>query len=275
MKNNYPIVYTLVEINDNNFNCYIPIKAYLIGSEEKFLSNGRSYTSYRLVHMYEYNKYLDTWTYNEPTGDFEESYKSKYIFNNYEAAEEEARKLNKKILNTNTTQESIDNYKICLKEYKELAKKFYYQLYELDNKDVKVLNGLIDSEGNKYKMNLYDCINFYSDMCVVYSVSKELYNELSKDKDYVMNNIDEIKENSKPLLLINNKVAKIIDDDLEGLYYINYDQLVYDTNKKSVKTNDIKDLNVKTFFTTETYKDVVLSYKKYENIDFKSKKLTK
>lgn len=275
MKNNYPIVYTLVEINDNNFNCYIPIKAYLIGSEEKFLSNGRSYTSYRLVHMYEYNKYLDTWTYNEPTGDFEESYKSKYIFNNYEAAEEEARKLNKKILNTNTTQESIDNYKICLREYKMLAKKFFYQLYELDNKDVKVLNGLIDSEGNKYKMNLYDCINFYSDMCVVYSVSKELYNELSKNKDYVMNNIDEIKENSKPLLLINNKVAKIIDDELEGLYYINYDQLVYDINKKPVKTNDIKDLNVKTFFTTETYKDVVLSYKKYENIDFKSKKLTK
>lgn len=275
MKNNYPIVYTLVEINDNNFNCYIPIKAYLIGSEEKFLSNGRSYTSYRLVHMYEYNKYLDTWTYNEPTGDFEESYKSKYIFNTYEAAEEEARKLNKKIINANTTQESIDNYKICLREYKMLAKKFFYQLYELDNKDVKVLNGLIDSEGNKYKMNLYDCINFYSDMCVVYSVSKELYNELSKDKDYVMNNIDEIKENSKPLLLINNKVAKIIDDDLEGLYYINYDQLVYDINKKPVKTNDIKDLNVKTFFTTETYKDVVLSYKKYANIDFKSKKLIK
>lgn len=275
MKNNYPIVYTLVEINDGDFNCYIPIKAYLIGSEEKFLSNGRSYTSYRLVHMYEYNKYLDTWTYNEPSGDFEESNKSKYIFNTYEAAEEEARKLNKKILNTNATQESIDNYKECLREYKELAKKFYYQLIDLANKDVKVLNGLIDSEGNNYKMNLYDCINFYSDMCVVYSVSKELYNELSKDKDYVMNNIDEIKENSKPLLLINNKVAKIIDDDLEGLYYINYDQLVYDINKKPVKTNDIKDLNVKTFFTTETYKDVVLSYKKYENIDFKSKKLTK
>ena len=140
MKNNYPIVYTLVEINDNNFKCYIPIKAYLIGSEEKFLSNGRSYTSYRLVHMYEYNKYLDAWTYNEPTGNFEESYKSKFIFNTYEAAVEEARRLNKTILNTNLSEECIKEYKECLREYKELAKKFYYQLIDLDNKDVKVLN---------------------------------------------------------------------------------------------------------------------------------------
>ena len=271
MKNNYPIKYVVIPLED----FYIVSKCYVINEVKEYKSNGDSTVNYRVVLPYQYNCTLGWKRVEVLYNSYLQSINStvvKELFDNREDAKIRANELNTLVLNRKIENSSIgeiskikENYLKNVAKYKELENSFEEGTKDLVvNDEVKEQKIIIKGINNFIleDLSIYNLIKFYFQQSfLVYSVSKEEFEKLKN------NEVDNNKDFGNILLFneIDKRMVRIINNDKKnkkGEFYIDRNNCMhYDVGRfldleKISKDNEgyIK------VYTMESYEDVVKSY---------------
>lgn len=174
-------------------------------------------------------------------------------------------------------QEKKDAFDDILSQHKMLEQQFLLHTNDLDVGKRKELNKVIrfiKNSGEVLSCNLYEVIRFFDDIkFVVYTVTQEQYDELTKLTG--QENIGDIESIIGPAqgLLVhesNDSLIRIVNQNAEGIYYIDEDQLLHHSDKiKRVTQDEFENVDEDTYvlYTTETVEDLMNSYKRHKEID--------
>ena len=286
MKYNYPIKYALIPMGDEKgwdvglhrpgrvyeTAYYIASKCYLVGETKKYMENGNVNTTYNIVFPYYLNRYINGWFRERPQHD--NSICVDNVFDTYEEALKAKDEYNKKLLNKELSVLSISNLeekeKSIRSKYKRLSE--YYDTFE---KDIEACTNdlILDNRYKeqsiiirtnlgfgKFNHSLYNHINIFSDEnFIVYSLTKEEYDELNKVVDTENVNFD--KYNYNPLL-INDSTSKTIKVMLPN----NEEEFIYNNEyiSKNVKSFNMPQKFDRIIYTIEDYNDILHSYMNYD-----------
>ena len=287
MKNNYPIKYAAIPIeiynrNNSEILCYIVSKVYLVSEEKRFDRSGRDETVFRIVPPYEIDDF-NTYKRVEPTKNWDgdiassiSSIKVERVFNTKEEALKEKDRLNSIIIFNKKLYCPFDKVqRALLEESFNNTVSYYNQLEDLimaNTPDLVVnaprtIGHTIIRKDDIYKeteMSIYDVIRSLKDFNYkAYSLTKREYNALLK----ALENKQDTSKYDKNLLLINNgkeKVSKVMEDD--KWFYLNRG-VASKGNYDSLSFN-LEDCDI-SYYTTETYNEILKSYPNIENNTFK------
>lgn len=294
MRLNYPIVYALMPISEqvgwyHGLNelereyadvCYIVSKAYLISEKVIYAGYGERKNVYEVV--FPYGQYKFEWRYQEPSCNFNNvCVNSTYvdaIFDSYQLALEYKSEINQKVLEKiwqNNSFSSLADMDECeieftekLNKYELLEKQILANMSYLDNKNNKVLDYMIMSNGRFLRLNLYEFISVFSgSKYLVNSITREQY-DLASSK---LLSEKRLKSWSvSPILLSDGNISRVINNKKKGCYYFDnvIDGLKYSKVISSVKSEELADLGTDTIiiYTTETANDIIESYKNLDSI---------
>ena len=288
MKNNYPIKYAVIPINEynnkygNEIVCYIVSKVYLVSEELNYNIYKKDEKIYNIVSPYDYADF-NTYKRVEPQKDFNGRFtniiKVDKLFDNLEDALKEKEYLNNRLLFNKKVYHSMNNKQRDLLDEAFNNTTDYYneleRLIESNTPDLVVdsprnMSCSIIKKDNVYKetdVSIYETIKSLKDFNYkAFSVTKKDYNKLL---DSLSNN-KSTKRFDKNLLIINdgkNQVARIMKQD--DYFYINngiiyrykYDLIPFDDENYDI-----------VYYTTETYDDILSSYPNEDNKSFKLKR---
>lgn len=297
MKNNYPVKYAVMPIQNSNGETIANIvsKCYIISEEKNYSLDGNFKINYDVFLPYQFDMSESCWKREEPTFN---AYSFKCtnatvvndIFDNYEDALKLATLKNDEILENNygyiSNISEIERIKFNhdkkISEYKELEEQIFTNTVDLkvnsDSKPQIVQCAIVFSNGKELvnldyfkNTSLYSCINFLDEF-YAYSVSKQDFYDIN-DKIKNFSNYDEFKQNVLPnyddskYLLFNNLktgITEIINPKLngeKGLYYLKDGKMYYDKNMKSfAQKPDFDNGDVTMIYTMESYEDILASY---------------
>lgn len=287
MKMNYPIVYAVMPIKhqtkcivgSNDVTCYIVSKCHLIGKKTIYKADGKIKDEYEVVFPYQRND--NYWKYEEPSynlmnGRCINSDSVDAVFDSYEKALEYRDRLNQELYEKTWSSLPIsDNFKevmdekkkeFCniLNKYKSLKEQILKNTLELNDNNRKKLSFIIKSDGTLSSINLYQFIELFHDSkYLVYSITEEEY-------DFIANQSSETKPISKvPILLCDSVISRLINNAQKGCYYLDNGLLRYSEKISPVTKNEISNISEDTMvvYTTETMKDVMDSYRRYDKIN--------
>lgn len=296
MKNNYPIKYALLPIEEQNgytlmgdrkyeIVCYIVSKCYLVNEIKEYKQDGRVINKYEVVFAYDYDSYQG-YKREEPSFNLVNyscinSIYVDEIFDNFEDALKVKEEKNKKILLDSLMYlgQKKEKDEQIRKEFK--SKTTYYnsleKTIELKTDDLKVNNSvkrqatIIIKKGEikETAFSLYETINDHScESYIVYSILPEEYMRL---KELSKSNKTNENFNYMPLLIRNkkSKIIKIISPNKEEKY------LEDDCIKSSIdEVFQMPTEYEKIIYTIENYYDIIDSYKG-NDIDHKYIKIYK
>lgn len=291
MKINYPIKYSVMPIIDqsekNDIVCYIVSKCYVINDIKRYEQNGKCSKKYEVVFPYQlagngiyrreepsFNYYNDNCT-NSNIVDC--------VFDTYEEAVKIANEKNIRIYEGKISYLSFDEliekmdsikkeYSEKLKKYKLLEQQILLETSNLKINESTVSENAIKVSNGKRKVtsvDLYKLIQIYTgDEYFAYTISEEQYDKLVKVIHSKSGDIDSIIKGANILLVGDEKdnSTKVINSNGEDVYYIDKDNIL---RKEEIPTKLSKPKfeNPDIFYTTETFDDVVGSYKIYKDID--------
>lgn len=176
--------------------------------------------------------------------------------------------------------DNLFKYKVLEREMLKLTEDMEVNKISYGNNVIVFSRG----EGKVLDADLYSYINylFVKNQLVAYTLSEKDYNKL---KIQVNLNNASSDENSKKikynidhsnLLLVNSpdlehlKIINPLSPNKNSGYYLDYNEkLGYDESLKEVEIDDIdiQNFNGLIVYTTETFEDVIHSYKKFDDID--------
>jgi len=308
MKVNYPIKYSIMPIIEQvgwyhglneleskyDIVCYIVSKCYLISDLTKYMEDGRSDKQYEVVFPYQPGEF-SRWQRVTPSYNLIHEYctngnKVDTIFDSYEDALNFVTAKNEELCKKSyiylpysenyavKIQAKKDEFNEKLAEYKLLEEQISLYTKDMEIGANKELTNVIKIENNNGRIlscNIYEILNLFdNEKFVVYSISKEQYNQLTiligEEK------VDEIKSiiGTEQGLVIHKTKEDFIKLAIEegcGAYYIQNDRINYDINldKVTIKTFENIDEDTLIFYTTETIEDLLGSYKKHSEIDLR------
>jgi len=301
MKNNYPIKYAAMPIYEQtgwnhglnslerNYDvvAYIVSKCYLINENKEYKMDGKIKNNYEVVFPYSnsvsnhYNEYKR----KEPEYDINyqcsNSIVVKNVFDTYEEATKEVKKLNSGILNKQflylSSEEFLENHdKLIhnhnekLENYKLLEETIKKHTEDLDTYATTKEQSIIVVQNGKSKLinhSIYQYIQFISDYSfTVFNVNVEDYEKIKGQ----IKNEEQLDKKYSNCLMVNDKTKIDI---------INYNN---SNNVDYALINDYGNINMYPFpdqnnniainenmviYTMETYEDIINSYFKYDSID--------
>lgn len=307
MKCNYPVKYVSMPITEqigwshglnelerrDHIVCYIVSKCYLLSDKTKYKENGKRVKEYEVVFPYQRGQY-GNWERVIPefslmdfactNSDFVDK-----TFDSYEEALEDATKKNKELCDktwinlpyTKDLNEQIlkrrEEFNDKLSRYKMLEQQILIHTSDLKQSSIKELNKLIKSYKGKINVlstNLYEYLKFFSaSNFIVYYISKEQYDKLrSLIDNQDICDISKTVGKSSPILYnrVNNQNIMVINQNGNVLYYIDEWENLKDNEDETIPSVELHDIDgeMTYLFTTETLDDILLSFKKHENIDF-------
>jgi len=308
MKINYPVKYAAMPIieqvgwshglheleREYGVVCYIVSKCYLISDLTKYMEDGRSDKQYEVVFPYQPGEF-SRWQRVTPSYNLIHEYctngnKVDTIFDSYEDALNFVTAKNEELCKKSyiylpysenyavKIQAKKDEFNEKLAEYKLLEEQISLYTKDMEIGANKELTNVIKIENNNGRIlscNIYEILNLFdNEKFVVYSISKEQYNQLTiligEEK------VDEIKSiiGTEQGLVIHKTKEDFIKLAIEegcGAYYIQNDRINYDINldKVTIKTFENIDEDTLIFYTTETIEDLLGSYKKHSEIDLR------
>lgn len=302
MKYNYPVKYAAMPIIEQvgwsqglnelerNYDvvCYIVSKCYLLSDKTKYKENGKNEKEYEVVFPYQKGQYY-SWKRVTPSfnnfctnSDFVEK-----VFDSYEEALEVATQKNKKLCDetwiylpcTEDLEEQIskkiEEFNDRLSRYKILEQQILANTSNLEQSNVKELNKLIINNKGKTEVlssSLYEYLNYSSySKFIVYSISPEQYDKLvTLINNQDISDISKVMENASPILYndceAKEKNIMVIDQDGNVLYCINKWETLKSNDEQKIPSVELNDIDDETshLFTTETLKDIVLSFNEYK-----------
>lgn len=296
MKYNYPVKYAAMPIIEPigwnhglerhyDVVCYIVSKCYLLSEKIKYEENGKRLKEYEVVFPYHKGQY-NSWERVIPEFNFTNSVDK--VFDNYEEALEFVAQKNKELCDktwaylpytedlNNRISEKKQEFNDRLSKYKIMEQQILINTSDLEQSNVKELNKLIINSKDKIKLlscNLYEYLKISSTSdFIVYSVSPEQYEKLVAlvnaqdvcDLSRVIGNVSPILYNDSK-----NKNIMVIDENCNVLYYLNEWEGLIEHAEQEMPSVELKSTsdNIECLFTTETLKDIVLSFKKHKNIN--------
>ena len=145
----------------------------------------------------------------------------------------------------------------------------------LEQSNVKELNKLIINNKGKTEVlssSLYEYLNYSSySKFIVYSISPEQYDKLvTLINNQDISDISKVMENASPILYndceAKEKNIMVIDQDGNVLYCINKWETLKSNDEQKIPSVELNDIDDETshLFTTETLKDIVLSFNEYK-----------
>ena len=308
MKINYPVKYAAMPIieqvgwshglheleREYDVVCYIVSKCHLISNLTNYTEDGRSDKQYEVVFPYQPGEF-SRWQRVTPSYNLIHEYctngnKVDTIFDSYEDALNFVTAKNEELCKKSyiylpysenyavKIQAKKDEFNEKLAEYKLLEEQISLYTKDMEIGANKELTNVIKIENNNGRIlscNIYEILNLFdNEKFVVYSISKEQYNQLTiligEEK------VDEIKSiiGTEQGLVIHKTKEDFIKLAIEegcGAYYIQNDRINYDINldKVTIKTFENIDEDTLIFYTTETIEDLLGSYKKHSEIDLR------
>lgn len=306
MKINYPIKYAAMPIIEQvgwtsglhelerkyDVVCYIVSKCHLISDSTKYKEDGRSVKQYEVVFPYQQGEF-DRWkrvtpTYNLIHGYCTNGNKVDTIFDSYEDALSFVTAKNEELCKksyiylpysenyASKIQAKKDEFNEKLSEYKLLEEQILLHTKDMElgtNKELTNVIKIANNNGRILSSNIYEILNLFDkDKFVVYSISQEQYNQLATLIDE--EKVDEIKSIIGPeqgLIIHKTKddFIKLAIEEGCGAYYIQNNGVNYDISLDKVNIQSFENIDEDTliFYTTETIKDLLISYKKHSDID--------
>jgi len=306
MKCNYPVKYAAMPIIEQigwshglnelerNYDvvCYIVSKCYLLSDKTKYKENGRRVKEYEVVFPYQRVQNY-SWERVIPefnllnhacvNSDFVEK-----VFDNYEEALESTTQKNKKLCDktyiylpyTEDLEEQIlkkiEEFNDKLSKYKMLEQQILIYTSDLEQSNVRELSELVRSNKGKIQglsSNLYEYLKFSSyTNFIVYSVSLEQYdklmalidNQASCDVPKVIGNVSPILYNESK-----NQSIMVIDPNGNVSYCISESEILKSYDEQKISSFEFNTMNdeIDCLFTTETFEDILLSFKDHEYIN--------
>ena len=306
MKCNYPVKYASMPIIeqigwDVGLNelersygvvCYIVSKCYVLSDKTKYKENGKSVKEYEVVFPYQNEKHY-SWKRVMPEFNLinytcTNSNLVDKVFDNYEEALEFTTEKNKKICDEtlsylpyteNSTEQAskkIEEFNDKLSKYKMLEQQILINTSDLDQANVKELKKVIRSSKGKMEIlsrNLYEYLKFSSvSDFIVYSVSQKQYDNLiALDDNQDPYEISKIIGNINPLLYndSNNQNIMVINNTRNILYYIDEWENLDSSNEQKISSIELSSIpdEIECLFTTETFEDIILSFKEHKHIE--------
>lgn len=270
MKNNYPIKYALMPIEeqtgwihglnelepDRNVIAYIASKCYKISDKTEYYQTGIEKKSYEVVFPYEREDY-GVWVRVEPSfnlmhGSCINCITVDKVFDSYEDAHQEACKKNHKLALKSYGYLPCDfNFSECIRQFKEEYEEKLTIYQDLEQKIEQNTKDLVVAENKKEQniiivnngkvMNntcsLYEFIKLFSyESFCVYNTSIEEYNAMKSEikNNGKLDDFSTIRDNN--CLLVNDKEKNIVqiinygDKDEIGCFYLKDDNMYYDRN---------------------------------------------
>ena len=308
MKVNYPIKYATMPIieqvgwvpgfhemeRDYDVVCYIVSKCYLISDLTKYKENGAAIREYEVVFPYQPSEFSRwkrvTPEYNLIHGHSTNSNKVDKVFDSYEEALIYATEKNEKLCEKTWVylpcskdimekiQEKKDEFDAKLSEYKVLEEQILLNTSDMIIGKNRKLNNVVRYSNNEAKVlqcSIYGILQLFdNEKFVVYSISDEQYNNLTKlISEGKKETIKSLIGQAKCLLTHRekNSVIKLAIEEVPGVYYFKNNSIIYDEQLGKVIDDDFKNLDEDTlvFYTTETIDDLMNSYKKYPEINLR------
>lgn len=303
MKINYPIKYAAMPIieqvgwsqglheseREYDIVCYIVSKCHLISDLTKYTEDGRTIKEYEVVFPYQLSEF-DTWkrimpTYNLIHGYCTNSTKVDEVFNSYEEVQNYVTNKNNelcekklKYLPFSKVEEKKNNFTSKLAEYKILEQHILLHTDDIKNEENKKLNNAIKITNNSVKIlpcSIYEVLQvFDKEKFVVYNIQQEQYNNLiNLTNEEKINDIKSVIGHTEGLLIHKTKddFIKLAIEQDDRTYYIENNNIFYNYKLGKVTKDDFENIDedTLTFYTTETIEDLLNSYKKHEEIDFR------
>ncbi len=299
MKNNYPIKYAAMPIENNNGEplAYIVSKCYVISEEKKYSPDGDIKYNYNVVFPYQscgnfYPADYGCWKRVDP--DINNTSKVTYVFDDYSGALSFASIKNANILQNKKKFISIkdfeaveNSHQLILDHYGDLQKKIDDNTFDLRIKggympfiqsvSVDPVSKKLNNFGQFSNLSLYSCLDcLYSNNAFVYSLSNSDFQSINNiihggTKDF--STYDEFKQrflpnydDSKYLLFYDNEtgiieIANPNENIVSGSYYLKNNKMYYDETMipHSHSLNFDKDVTT-IIYTREKYEDILKSY---------------
>ena len=308
MKINYPIKYAAMPIieqvgwshglheleREYDVVCYIVSKCYLISDLTKYEENGNVIREYEVVFPYqsaEFSRWQRvTPEYNLIHGYSTNSNKVDAVFDSYKEALNDVTDKNEKLSEKSWVylpyskdimekiQEKKDQFDAKLAEYKKLEEQILVNTSDMIIGKNRKLNNVVRYSNNEAKVlscSIYGILQIFdNDKFVVYSISEEQYNNLTRlivggKKD----NIKSVIGQAQGLLTHKEKdgVLKLATEEDKGAYYFKNNSIRYDDKLEKIKEDDFVNIDEETliFYTTETIQDLMNSYKEHSEIDLR------
>ncbi len=274
--------------------CYRVSKCYLLSDKTKYKENGENEKEYEVVFPYQkgqcYGWERVTPSFNIFNYTCTNSEVVEQVFDSYEEALEAVTQKNKKLCDktwiylpytkdlASQISKKKEQFNDRLSRYKILEQQILANTSDLEQSNVKELNKLIINSKGKTKVlsnNLYEYLKCSSfSKFIVYSISPEQYNNLVpliNNQD--MPDIPKVMENAMPILYCDceaeEKNIMVISQDGKVLYCINDWETLKNNNEQNIPSVNLKDIDDETnlLFTTETIKDIVLSFNEHRCIN--------
>ena len=303
MKINYPIKYAAMPIieqvgwshglneleREYDVVCYIVSKCYLLKDSTKYMENGKSIKEYEVVFPYQSNgngKLTRTIPeFNLFSYACTNSNKTDGVFDTYEEALVHATEKNEKLCEktwmwlpySSDLLEKIhakkEEFSSRLAKYKKLERQMLLYTKDLEVNKKTMLNEVISFENNKIKVlscNLYEAIHMFRDTgFVVFTVTQEQYERLLEVAR--LGNANDLRfiGPTKCLLMHEEKRSEmyIINKNAEGIYYLDENGSLHYQAKGTLPEFKSIDESTYVLYTTETFEDVMNSYKSHKAID--------
>lgn len=285
MKNNYPIKYALIPMieqvgwapglneleREYGIVCYIASKCYVVKETKEYCEDGNSKVEYQIVCPYQYDD-LDIWKRCEPSfhliqGHCINGITTNQLFDSYEEALSAKNEKNDEIIlkkcihlrydeNFRKRRENLINeFSEKLDYYNQLEKAIEDRTSELkvnhiNKKPVTVVYK--DNEYKKVDMSLYSMIKLYDNVdFIVYTVDDELFNRLLDGDKVLSNRMSKLLSNDGA-----NRTMKLTAPSMHDKYI--YNKQIHNNCQYTFPNIFI---NYVSMYTTETYQDVLDSYK--------------
>jgi hypothetical protein len=299
MKYNYPVKYAIMPIykqtdwiqglneleRDFEVIGYIVSKCYVLSEKTKYLEDGSKVKEYEVVFPYQKNDYMsDEFKRVYPKYNINnQCYNSKIVSNlydNYIDALSNSKTLNDKILANNlgklyfnsdyhkNSEKIQTDHKNLLKNLKILESKIEEETSDMITMNEPLKQSIIVIFDDKVKilpLSIYNFIELYKNTpFYVCNVNKKDYEKMCEQ---VKNNSFETNKYLSLYLLANdveNKIIRIASDCHQGSEYIDennklcYSSEIYQFYKDPIFKSSMPSIKV---YTTETYEDIINSYK--------------
>ena len=303
MKINYPIKYAAMPIieqvgwihglneleRDCDVVCYIVSKCYLLSDSTKYMGNGRNVKEYEVVFPYQsngYGKIVRTIPkFNLISYVCTNSTKTDGVFDTYEEAIAHATKKNEKLCENTwiwlpyssdfleKVHEKKEEFSVRLAKYKKLERQMLLHTKDLEVNKKSVLNEVISFKNGKIKVlscNLYEAIRLFRDRgFVFFSVDQEEYKKLL-ELSRLENAIDPCFIKKMKCLLMHEEKSSdvcILNQNGEKKYYLDENEVLHYCNDSTFFEFQKDDETTCVLYTTETFEDIINSYKRHQIID--------
>ncbi len=299
MKYNYPIKYAAMPIIEpiNRLEkatvCYIVSKCYLVGEKTIYKIDGDYEKEYAVVFPYQpiyfddktkifdLEKVIPQYNFNFQCNNYN---LVEQVFDNYEEALKFTNEKNSNLINNECSyiprskaHKEREEFQNNLRKYRILTNQILDNTITLDQSYLKKLDKVIRVNPERTQIsrdNLYQYLEYNMQYNLdktykVYSLSLEQYQyllELIAKQNY--KDIIEIEKKAKPLIYheADAKNVMIMNINGEVLYYLNEKQILENADKECpLPTNSLNEI----VYTTETLKDLILSFEKTENFELK------